>query len=1062
MKISIQTKLLALCILLVLLTTTSISATYYILTKQDKHRESQQRIQVAFDIILDDFADQLNISLERLDKFLEKHPGLPLIIQSYNRDESQISSPQFITSFLISVVYKLKEFGPMISADQVVIYGANKRLLAIYHHNRDQETVGGYVVSESGNDAYLSFDDPSYVSTWLILDRKPIPDTPLPTGITAHYEGNVPESTSTSLFSKGQKFGMRISAPLYQDESIVGILVCDILYTQNIVERYASLSKTDVNLFAGNQLSVGTLRAQTEIDSNVMKYVVSCEDILTKGKGINVSSVTLASEDYYQGRCAFRNAQGMIGMITISLSQEIEKQEIRKILTAVFTISGGGIVICLVLISWLLVPRFTDPIIKLTNAALSMAKGEVHHDINTSGTDELGTLARSFVHMRDEIQKKSEELEQRVEERTAEITRQKYILDTFMENVPDPIYFKDRNSRIIRANKACAARFGLSDPAEEIGKTDFDFFPGDLARVRYEQEQEIVRTGQPLLTLEEPDVNKTWSLTTKMPLRDEHGKIIGTFGISRNITKQKQTEEALKHAKDAAEAANRAKSEFLANMSHELRTPLNVILGFTQIMARNMYIPDEERENLDIIRRSGEHLLTLINSVLDMSKIEAGHIVLQETNIDLFRLFDELENMFSLKAVQKQLSLTFERAAEIPRYICTDEIKLRQVLMNLLNNAVKFTEEGGVILRIANCELRIADHKSEIRNLKFEIEDTGPGIAPDEIASLFEAFRQTQTGQQAQEGTGLGLAISQKFIQMMGGDIAVRSEVGRGTTFSFAIPVQVVNATDVPMPLSRRRVIALEPGQPRYQILIVDDEPDSRRLLVKLLTPLGFDVREASNGQEAIAIWEEFAPHLIWMDMRMPVLDGYEATKTIRELEIGNSKLGIKDKEASTSPSEFQISNFKFQTIIIALTASGFENKQLMGISTGFDGVVRKPFREMEIFEIMHKHLGVRYVYEESQRSKVKTCPERSRKGQRSKVEDVLTPAALTALPEKLFTELQQAVNAADPKLVNQSIARLHEQNPLLADTLTELVKQFRFDILQALFEEKECLSYRQ
>jgi PAS domain S-box-containing protein len=668
--------------------------------------------------------------------------------------------------------------------------------------------------------------------------------------------------------------------------------------------------------------------------------------------------------------------------------------------------------------------------------------------------------------MRDEIQKKqealqkfAEELEQRVEQRTAEITRQKYILDTFMENVPDSIYFKDLNSRIIRANKACSVRFGLSDPVEEIGRTDFDFFPVDLAQIKYEQEQEIIRTGQPLLVLEEPDINGTWSLTTKMPLRDEHGKIIGTFGISRDITKQKHTEEELKHAKDAAdearraaEAANRAKGEFLANMSHELRTPLNVILGFAQIMARNPYIPHEEYENLDIIRRSGEHLLTLINNVLDLSKIEAEHVILQETNIDLFGLLDELEDMFSLKAVQKQLSLVFERAAEIPQYIRTDEVKLRQVLMNLLNNAVKFTDEGGVTLRVRICSNRFSDIPTLLpsqegrrsaealtTNLQFEIRDTGPGIAPDEVDCLFEAFRQTQTGRQAQRGTGLGLTISQKFVRLMGGEISVYSDVGRGTTFTFAIPVEVVSATDVPIPLPRRRVIALEPGQPRYRILIVDDKPDSRRLLVKLLTPLGFDVREATNGQEAIVMWKEFVPHLIWMDIRMPKLDGYAAAQRIR-----NEELRVKNSEARIPDSQSQAPNSHIP--IIALTASSFKDDQTMILSTGFDDLIRKPFRETEIFEIMHKYLGIRYVYEESRTSK--------RESRKATVENVLTPAALTTLPKKLITELQQAVNAADPGLINQLVVRIREQNPPLADVLTELVKQFRFDILQAVFEE--------
>jgi PAS domain S-box-containing protein len=1056
MKISIQAKLLVMSIVLVLLTTTGISVTYYRLTKHDKHRESQQRIQLAFETILEDLVKQRTMTIKKFDEFLTRDNIVYWTTYLYNQDKSQILSSRFITSFLTSAATKLKEFGHLLAADQLTLYGANRRLLIGYHREKGHETVGGYVVTAKGNDAYLGLDDPSYVSSLLILDRHPVPEGPLPSGIPEYYEGEIPEAIAVEMIQENQKLGYRIVAPIYGSErTIAGVLVGKMFYQQDMIEEYAARSKTAVNFFGGDLLSIGTLPLQMHLGAQTLNQMAPCEYILNEHVVVEVPSITLKNQKYYQGGCVFKNAQSLIGAITVSLSQEIENAEIRRILTAVFTISGVSIVICVVLISWIMVPTLTGPIITLTQAALKMAKGDLQAEIDTSGTDEIGTLAHSFVHMRDEIQKKqealqrfTEELEQRVKERTAEITRQKYILDTFMENVPDSIYFKDLNSRIIRVNNACALRLGLSDPTEEIGKTDFDLFPEDIARIKYEQEQKIIRTGKPLLAMEEPDGMANWDLTTKMPLRDEHGKIIGTFGISRDITKLKQAEEALKHAKEAAEAANRAKSEFLANMSHELRTPLNVILGFTQIMARNPRIPSEERENLDIIRHSGEHLLTLINNVLDMSKIEAERIVFQATNINLFRLLAELEEMFSLKASQKRLSLVFERTADVPRYICTDEVKLRQVLMNLLNNAVKFTNEGGIVVRVKVCSNRFSDLPTPIpsqegkkrsaealtTNLQFEVEDTGPGIPPNEIASLFNAFSQTQTGRQAQEGTGLGLTISQRFVQVMGGEIAVHSEVGHGATFAFVIPVEVISDTDVPMSSPRRRVIALEPGQPRYRILIVDDKPDSRRLLVKLLTPLGFDLREVSNGQEAITVWEQFMPHVIWMDIRMQGMDGYEVTRRIR-----NEELRMKNKDKS----EIRNPKSEIQTIIIALTSSSFEDEQTVALSTGFNDLLRKPFREMDIFEIMHKHLGVRYVYEEGEGQRAR--------GEREEFE--LTPTDLAGLPKEVFTELQQAVNAADPGLVMQLIAQIDEQNSPLTDALIELVKQFRFDLLQKLFE---------
>jgi PAS domain S-box-containing protein len=1076
MNVSIRTKLLVLCIVLVLVTIAGISAPYYILTRKDKQRESRQRIQIAFDIILNDFEKRVNTYTASVNKFLQENITLLWATYTYSLDDSEEGTILFLFDHFNEVSAELKQFGRVALADRVMLYGANKRLLVVYQRLGDQETRGGYLVSDKEGSRYLPMNDLS-IQAEITFRRnnlainainKPLPEMPLPPGVRANYEGEIPDIIAINLFREGQQLGIRIVAPIYRREEKMGILVGEVLYTQEMVEEYALLSKTEVSFFAENQLSVGTMRDQTQLETEALEQTVLCQDILNNHKTIDVSPVTLGKQDYYQGQCTFRNAQDMVGAITVSLSQDIEKREVGKIVQTVFTISGIGIVICIGLVSWIFVPKFTAPIIKLTNAALRMAQGDLGQNIDTSGTDELGTLARSFAYMRNEIQQKIEELQQlnaeldqRVEERTAEVVRQKYILDTFMATVPDRIYFKDREGQITRANLAHARRVGLSNPSEEAGKTDFDFFPEEDARRRYEQEQEIIRTGIPLIGVEErrerSDGMEEWSLVTKMPLRDEHEEIIGTFGISRDITTLKQTEETLKHAKEAAEAANRAKSEFLANMNHELRTPLNVILGLTQTMTRNPLIPAEERENLEIIYRSGEHLLTLINNVLDLSKIEAGRVVLQENNINLFRLLDELEEMFSLKAAQKRLHLVFERTDDVPKYVCTDATKLRQVLMNLLNNAVKFTEEGGIVVRVSCLngergrkgdrekgswgEREIRETSSQLPispsphlpispspQLHFEVEDTGPGIAPDEMDSLFEAFGQTQTGRRAQEGTGLGLTISQKFVQLMRGEISVHTELGRGTTFAFTIPVKVVGSTDVTMSPLRRRVIALQPGQPRYRLLIVDDKPDNRRLLVKLFTPFGFDIREAANGQEAISMWNTFEPHLIWMDMRMPVLDGYKATKHIKS-EIRNSKS-------------------KIQTVIVALTASSTEEEREVVLAAGCDDFLRKPFRDAEIFEIMHKHLGLQYVYEKGE--------DQEGKGERQAVEEILTPAVLTALPADIYTELQQAVNVTDPGKVNYLVTRIRDYNSPLADTLTELMKQFRFDILQAVFEEMQ------
>jgi len=517
------------------------------------------------------------------------------------------------------------------------------------------------------------------------------------------------------------------------------------------------------------------------------------------------------------------------------------------------------------------------------------------------------------------------------------------------------------------------------------------------------------------------------------PIYNPTGERTGIVTICEDITERKQAEEDLKHAKEVAEAANRAKSIFLANMSHELRSPLNAILGFAQVISRSQTLPSEHQEHVEIISRSGEHLLTLINQVLDLSKIEAGRITLNEKNFDLHRLLHDVEDMFVLKADNKHLQLLFEWGDSVPQYICTDDVKLRQVLINLLNNAMKFTQEGGVTVRIENCQLNIEncketalDPQSSIVNLQFSISDTGPGIAPEEIDKVFEAFGQTETGRQTQEGTGLGLPISRKFVQLMGGDMHVTSDVGCGTTFTFDIQVKVVDVADMETGALTRRVIALESGQPRYRMLIVDDKVTHRQLLIKLLNPFGFELREAKNGQEAIALWEEWEPHLIWMDMRMPVLDGYEATKHIKS-EILNSKSEI-------------------QTIIIAVTASSYEEEQAMILSVGCDDYLRKPFKEANVFEIMHKHLGVRFVYEESEKSKVKS--------RKSESEDVLTPEVLAALPAEWLADLKQGAEEVDVELLSSTLEQIRERNVVLADTLARLVEDFAYDEILALVQE--------
>lgn len=515
---------------------------------------------------------------------------------------------------------------------------------------------------------------------------------------------------------------------------------------------------------------------------------------------------------------------------------------------------------------------------------------------------------------------------------------------------------------------------------------------------------------------------------------DEPGQLARTFqdmahevsARERNLSqaveqRTAQLADSMKEAEKAqakAEAADRAKSQFLANMSHELRTPLNAILGFTQLMLRsrsdstavsNALAPQTQQRYLDTINRSGEHLLALINNVLEMSKIEAGRITFQATNFDLYALLDTLQQMLRLKAESKNLQLRFERSPNVPQFVRTDEAKLRQVLINLLGNAVKFTSAGSVTLRV---------QKGQERSLHFAVTDTGPGIVATERDRLFEPFVQTAAGVRSQEGTGLGLSISRKFVQLMGGEISVESTVGQGSIFRFDIEVDAVQSDNIQTPECDRPIVGLAAGQTPYRILVVEDKLENRQLLMDLLTPIGFEVQTATNGQEAIAIVQSFSPHLIWMDIRMPGMDGYAVTRQIK---------------ARDCP----------PPAIIALTSSAFEEERQTALSAGFDDFVRKPFRAETIFAKMAEHLGVRYIYAEEKYAKENPLSSPSLRP--------LTASDLTAMPTAWSEQLHQAAIELNTKKIRQLIAQIPPDRPDLTNALNDLADRLCYEDIIAL-----------
>jgi PAS domain S-box-containing protein len=466
------------------------------------------------------------------------------------------------------------------------------------------------------------------------------------------------------------------------------------------------------------------------------------------------------------------------------------------------------------------------------------------------------------------------------------LSQERHLFRCLLDQLPESIYFKDAQSRFIRVNKALAERLGMHDPHEFHGKSDADFFSPEHAQPALADEREMMRTGQPLVGIEEretwQDGRERWVLTTKMPLRDPAGKIIGTFGISRDITARKQAEEEIRRAKDAAQAAARVKSEFLANMSHEIRTPLNGIIGMTEL-ALDTELTAEQREYLNLVKLSADHLLRVINDILDFSKIEAGKLDLDEADFSLRDTLDDTLATLANRAHKKGLELADHVAEEAPDDLRGDPHRLRQIVVNLVGNAIKFTEEGEVVLRVSLESVgdgRSAGDGKAV--LHFAVRDTGIGIAPQQQTKLFQAFAQADTSTTRKYGgTGLGLAISARLVQMMGGRIWLESTLGQGTTFHFVIPFERAHGPVVrPVPASIEQVRGLK-------VLAVDDNATNRQILQEMLGNWGLKATVVESGETALAALQAAQQQhdpfaLVLTDAMMPAMDGFTLVERIR------------------------------------------------------------------------------------------------------------------------------------------------------------------------------------
>ncbi len=598
-----------------------------------------------------------------------------------------------------------------------------------------------------------------------------------------------------------------------------------------------------------------------------------------------------------------------------------------------------------------------------------------------------------------------------------------------LQAIPDLVLLSNRHGQGLAYHNGGSVIFLTAEMDTEVDGENEKFFdvlvlPEAVARARIDCINRALDTGE-LQTHE-------YELQINGENRFEEARVVASGAdevvvFVRDITEAKrreamrqQFELELKQAKEAAEAANQAKSTFLSHVSHELRSPLNTVLGYAQLLARSPHLTDTQREYLKILNRSGNHLAQIINDVLSLARIEAGRVSLKEQPIYLPDLLTHLQAIFEMRAKAQGIPIHLKTAANVPLWIENDEGKLRQVLINLLDNAIKFTLQGHITLSVMLRSPQV---------LHFAVSDTGVGIAPEDLNAIFEAFTQTDIGEGSRQGSGLGLTISARLVQLMGGEIWAESQLGQGTTLQFTLPFRVVQQSQLDrkaLPQDDRvfpdTPIRLAPNQPIHRILVVDDIQVNADLMSQWLTPAGFDVRIARNGFEAIEQWQQFAPHLIWMDLRMPEADGLEATAQIRAIE-------------RTQPE-------RPTTKIIAVSATVFEDQRQRAFAAGCDDFIGKPYSEEILFTTLQHHLGVQYLHELSPVKK------RTEVHHGFKPGSEIRPADLQEMPSEWIAQLNQAARAARETSIKQLLDQIPSEQSQLRAAIAHLVDHFAFEQL--------------
>ena len=601
-------------------------------------------------------------------------------------------------------------------------------------------------------------------------------------------------------------------------------------------------------------------------------------------------------------------------------------------------------------IATLLLLRHTvqRPIAHLVAMSHRIANGDLGARISLSSRDEIGLLASSFNTMAEKLS-----------ESMAGLKRSEQDYRGIFEHALEGVYQVTIEGRMLKANPAFARMLGYDSPQDmTAAMTDVAQHlyhrAGDRADVIAEIEaRDFVASRE--VQFRRRDGLPVWVSLTSWAVRADDGRILLVEGLVTDITEKRAADEELNRyrlrledlvedrtaelsiATARAEVANRSKSDFLANMSHELRTPLNGILGFAQILQHDGPLDERQAKGLKIIEASGQHLLTLINDILDLASIEAAKFELHPTEVALQAFLQVVCDLIRVMATGKRLNFVYEPAPDLPASVRVDEKRLRQVLLNLLSNAVKFTDIGSVVLRATRLQSALADaDPGTTARLRFEVEDTGIGMSEAQLARLFQPFEQLGDGKRREGGTGLGLVISRELVRLMGGDVDVRSRPGSGSVFRFDLEVPVLSA-QVRAPHVRATPTGHE-GRPR-KVLVVDDVAHNRAMLLDCLGTLGFEMAQACDGAEALDVAARFQPDLIVMDVMMPVMDGFEATRRLRLMP-------------------------RFADVpLIATSASATQDVQARCRAAGADAFISKPIKQDVLLETMGRLMEVTWIY---------------------------------------------------------------------------------------------------